>query len=694
MRSSSLILVLFLALLPAPVHALQEEDLPVRVTADVFRYDRRTRTLTATGHVVLIADDITIRADELIANLSTGEVRAEGDVRLEVAGQTIRGELLSYNLTTRLGTLYNAATTYTGPLVLGPVTLRAARLEGDPARFATGFEAFATTCDPDDPLVSFTAAEIGVIVGDKIVGRRVSVRIGDRRLFTLPYFIIFLRERRESRLAPVVGYSEAEGWFVKTAYSYSLSSSHYGILHADWMERLGLGLGIEHAYRIADGRGTALAYRLANRQTGGTDLRGVLAHAHQLTRVTQATLFADYFGRSFEAASPTSSFFTAFDLNRQDARSGTALFGAYSQTAFTSGAPDAFLTATLIHRQQLGERVTLDVLLPFSRFRSTFGQDDEMMPRLGLSYVGPRYFVTLVGDGRWDLDADGFTGDARYSIERLPELTAALIPFRLGGTSLAVQIEGGVGRFRETTVGTGLATLEAVRTDALVTVTGPVPIGRLGTLGLRAFTRGSMYSTGDGRLYAGGRLQYTHRFTDRFEGRAGYGGQTVRGTTPFLFDAIVGTTSTGDLAVVYRSSRLLLGAETTYDFQSMAPGPVTARALYAPGASSLGTALVYNPILGQIDRVEASLDLRLGREWRVEYFGYYDGLNGRIVHDRVSVSRIFCDCLGVSLTHLGLRNETWLEVWLTAIPWGRGRIGVGGRGGLLFDQPALIGPQF
>jgi len=75
----------------------------------------------------------------------------------------------------------------------------------------------------------------------------------------------------------------------------------------------------------------------------------------------------------------------------------------------------------------------------------------------------------------------------------------------------------------------------------------------------------------------------------------------------------------------------------------------------------------------------------------VQYIGYYDGLSGRVVHDRVSVSRIFCDCLGVSLTHFGARNETWLELWLTAVPWGRGRVGIGGRGGLLFDQPLQLG---
>jgi hypothetical protein len=88
----------------------------------------------------------------------------------------------------------------------------------------------------------------------------------------------------------------------------------------------------------------------------------------------------------------------------------------------------------------------------------------------------------------------------------------------------------------------------------------------------------------------------------------------------------------------------------------------------------------------ELDRLEASLDLQIGDAWRVQYIGAYDAFTRRVLHERASITRIFCDCLGVSLTHLGARNETWLEVWLTAVPWGRGRIGMGGQGTLLFDQ--------
>ena len=685
-------LILFAVVGPVPAATLLQEGipdeaLPVRIRADMFRYDRRTRVLTATGNVVLTFGDITIRARALVANLGTGDVTAEGDVRLDVAGQAVRGTVLTYNLTSRLGTLYDAATTYTGPLVLGAVTLRSQRLEGDPRRFATAFDAFATTCDPDDPLVSFTAEEITVVFGDKIVGRRVSIWIGDRRLFTLPYFIIFMRERQESRIAPVVGYTDAEGWFLKTSYSYYLNTQSYGFVHADWMERLGVGAGVDHFYQAGGGRGVALLYRLANRQTGGVDLRGIASHVQQITPNVQGAFFADYFGRSFAAEPPLTSLFSAFDVSRRGADASTVLFGSYLRSEI-DGSSGSFFASTLVDTRTLGPGLTADTALQFTRAALPGGRDDELTPRLALAYASPRALASLVLETRWDLDGDGFTGDARYTLERLPEFSVALVPVQVGTTPLFAQLEGGVGRFRETTIGPGGLTLDAVRADLRATVSGPLRVGERGAIGLRAFARGSIYTTGDRRLSYGGQAEYVSPFGERLEGRILYAGQGVVGRSPFVFDEITNVFSIGEASLAYRGPQLYASAAASYDFLSSIPGQLTARMIYAPRAGwTIGAATIIDLARRDLDRLEATIDLQIGEGWRFQYIGSYDGFTRRVVHDRASITRIFCDCLGVSLTHLGARGETWLEFWLTAVPWGRGRIGLGGRGNLLFDQP-------
>ena len=669
--------------LAAAIPAYAQEPLPVQIKADTFRYDRRTRVLTATGNVVLIYQDVTIRADALVANLDSGDMTAEGRVLLEVGGQSVSAELLSYNLTTRFGTLTDARASYFGPLILGPVRLRAQKLEGVPDRSVTIRGGFLTTCDEDDPVVHLTADEITVYLGDRIVGRRVSVWVGGRRVFTLPFFQIFLRERRDTRLVPIVGYSEPEGIFVKTTYSYVLNQHHYGFLYGDWMERLGIGTGVEHLYQFGEGHGAALVYRLENRQTSGADLRAILNHTQQLSPSFRAQVYADYSQRSFGSGPPTSALFGVLDLTHTSERSTTYLFAIAS--TITPGSA-SFLSGRLAHGMALSPQLTLDAFVDFSRVGGgSSGMDDEAAPRLAFTYAGGRVTASLVADLRWDLDGDRFPFDARYTVERLPELTFTLAAYPLGG--LVLQVDGGLGRFRETTVGLAGGTLDAGRADATLTLSGPIPLGG-GTMAGRAYVRGTSYTTGAARLFYGGQLDYTRSLGSGLVLRLGYSGQTVSGRSPFLFDQITGGFSVADASLFYQTTSLIAQASVFYDFQLRQWGRAVVQAVLLPQAGwVIGLAASHNLTLGQLERVEAALDLRLSDEWHLSYVGVYDGFSSRFVHDRIALTRIFCDCLAVSLSYLGARGELWLEAWLTAIPWGRGRVGIGQRGNLLFDLP-------
>ncbi len=660
------------------------DEVPVRIRAETFRYDRRTRVLVATGNVILTFEEVTIHADALVANLESGEVTAEGRVRLRVGPQEASAELLTYNLRTRLGVLQQARTEVRSPLVLGRVHLRAQRLEGVLDRTVSIREGFVTTCDPDDPLVHLTADEIAVFLNDKVVGRRVSLWVAGRRILTLPSFIIFLRERQESRLFPVVGYSPAEGWFVKTRYSYFLNDQHWGFLLGDYMERLGTGLGVDHFYRLAGerGQGNALLYRLANRQLEETDWRAILTHRQELSSALRLGLFADYSLRAPPAGPAASDLYLAADLSYRTARASTFLFSTLSSTSL---GPAYSFTGHLVHSQTISPGLSGDAIVRFSRTAGSLGIDDELVPRLVLRHFRPGFSATLVAETTWDLDGEAFPGDQRYVLERLPELTFALSPFRLGQSPLVLQVEGGLGRFREHTIAP-LGVTDASRADALLTLSGPVTLAG-GTLQLRAFGRGSWYTNGEGRLFTGGRADYVRPLTPLLEFRTAYSTQAVTGRSPFLFDQISGAFSFAEASLTYRTPGLFARASLTYDALAQRFGSLTAQAVAIPRPGwTVALAASYSPTFGRLDRVEASLDLRLSPQWHVRYLGFYDASTNQVVHDRLSVTRVFCDCLAVGLTYLGARQEIWLEAWLTAIPWGRGRIGLG-QTGLLFDQP-------
>jgi hypothetical protein len=663
------------------VVAQEAEEFPATLRADSYRFDRQAQIITAEGHVVLTARDVTLQADLLVASLQTGVVTAEGHVLLTVAGQSVAAEMLTYNLHTHVGTLFNARTEYRSPLILGAVRLRVEELTGDLARFVTIRKGFVTTCEEPDPIVFATADELQIYPNDKVVGRGVSLWVAGHRILTVPYFIIFLRERRETRIAPVVGYSDAEGVFVLTAWSYFLNENHYGFVHADWFDRLGIGMGIEHLYRFGGGEGSALVYRLANRQTGGPDVRTILNHLQRLGDVT-ARAFIDNREQSSATPPPTSSLFASLDLSTQTQQSSTYLYGTLSQS---SVGPVSTVTSRFADLRSLGPRLAAESFLDYSRNAGPAGIDEALFPRSTLRFFGEGLTATLVTETRWNLGTP-FSANL-YVLERLPELTLSPSAFRVGDSFLLGQGAVGWAQFRETTPGPTGRVLNAGRADVQVTISGPIPMWG-GTVGMRTFARESWYTTGDTRVFYGGRLEYAQPIGAVLDATVGYTGQTAVGTSPFVFDQIAGTLSLADTQLTYHTQDLLVRATGFYDFQARQYGNVVGQVFFVPQPNwSIGLAASYNVNVGRLDRAEASLDLPLSKDWHLEYSGAWDSVTQRVFQNRISVTRTFCDCMAVSLTYLGARNEIWLEAWLTAIPWGRGKIGIGSQGTLLFEQP-------
>jgi LPS-assembly protein len=62
--------------------AIADSDAPVEFSADQLTYDTRAEIVTVSGNVQMVRESNNLRADRVIWNRQTGEVRAEGNVRL------------------------------------------------------------------------------------------------------------------------------------------------------------------------------------------------------------------------------------------------------------------------------------------------------------------------------------------------------------------------------------------------------------------------------------------------------------------------------------------------------------------------------------------------------------------------------------------------------------------------------------
>lgn len=663
----------------------------MRVRANYLRYDRSRGVAYARGEAVVEYQDLVIQAEEILLDFNEMELVARGQVVLLEAGQRVTADQLTYNLRTRFGSLTAAETKWRDPLVEDPIHMKAARIEGNPEQRLCLVDAEVTTCDLNDPGTPYklAAREIEFIPQDRVLMRDVSLYLFGVRVLTLPFFILFLREPRQARIFPLVGYSEEEGFFIKVTTTYFVTDEHLGFVYTDWMERIGFGGGIEHLWRYDRGQGDYFVYILQNRRVGGTDLRLRLQHRHDFGGGFAVGAFYDLFQRQFGDGSVQSSLYTSLDaLYRGDVDSAN-LFASYTRSGVPEGTTGDSLSALATYDRRLSPNLSGRLQVPYTATGGAGYTDLEATPRLDLTYTGSTYTLQLIAEHRLDLDGDAYTGDAFGSLSRLPEIlyTGFPQPIRLGDVTLLLQLLGGIGYFIEDP-GSGLGRTSAIRVDAQAVASVAQVLDPRTSANGQVSVRASYYTTGEARVILAGTVGLSYRWTDEFTSRLVYTYKDNLGSTPFQFDRDTSRLHNARVQLTYRTGTFGADLGAGYDFIGARPDVVTLRVDWFPQPGwtvALGTQ--FDPTSGAFTMVEANLRARLSDQWEVAYRGTYTPTTGNLLHDTVQLT-YFQDCWAASATYRGSDQVLWLEVWLTAFPQARGAIGLG-QTGVLFQQPFL-----
>jgi lipopolysaccharide assembly outer membrane protein LptD (OstA) len=694
-RPWALVVLLVLGLASPAAPQAEGEGVPVRVRADYLRYDRARQVVYARGNVVVESEELTLYADEAFLELETSEVDARGNVVLEAAGQRVTAAHLTYNFRTRQGSLDAAETRWRDPLVRDPVHLRSRRMDGNPEQRLCLSDAEVTTCDLDDPGAPYklAAREVLYVPQDRIVMRDVSLYLFGAKVLTLPFFVLFLREPRQTRILPLVGYSEEEGFFVKVTTTYFLSEEHAGFVYTDWMERIGVGGGFEHRWTYGRGQGSYFAYLLQNRKVSGQDLRLRLQHRHDFGGGLAAGVFVDEFQRRAGDGTATRSAYWSLDGLYVDPVQSGNVFAAYSVSE-TQGAASSSLSVLSQYSRTFGTQLAARLQVPFTQNAGVGFTDLEAVPRLDLTYTGQGYSLQLVAEHRLDLDGEGYTGDNVFSVSRLPEMvyTGFPQPLRLGSVNLSLQVQGSVGRFVEfLPAAQGLESLDAGRLDTQVLLSGTHTFSPQTSASLQLSLRGSYYTTGDLRALVTGSLRVTQQLTRELVGGLTYSYKDSAGRTPFQFDRDPFRLNNVQSDLTYQSPTLTASLLSSHDFITAKPGPLTLRVQWLPAVGWTVTgAAQYALDVGQLTTAELQLRGRLSDQWEVVYSGRYTPATGQVSHDTIQLN-YYQQCWAASATYRGAEQVVWLEAWLTAFPQSVGMIGLG-QTGVQFPQPFLPSP--
>ncbi len=244
---------------PVMLQAQQEPAWEMEALSDAggVIYDFQTGIATATNGVLIKYAGAILTADRVMVDQASGEVMADGQVRVQRDDQVWASEHISYNFKTRQ---MRAEQFRTGR---NPVFAGGLGLGGDVSnRVYTATNAVITTEDNAEPVIKIRASSIKIFPGDKVVARHAWLYLGVVPVFYFPYYSQSLTVRGNN-FNFVPGYRSRYGPYVLGSYTWAVSESLEAVVHADYRVRRGFGGGPDVNYNFGRwGQGTAKYYYL------------------------------------------------------------------------------------------------------------------------------------------------------------------------------------------------------------------------------------------------------------------------------------------------------------------------------------------------------------------------------------------------------------------------------------------------
>jgi lipopolysaccharide assembly outer membrane protein LptD (OstA) len=234
----------------------------------LFEYEENTATVTDPSGVLVTYGEAQMTARKVRFNRHTGEVEAEGDVRLQRGKEVWIGERLAYNFVTRE---LRADAFRSG---LAPVYLTGQGLASSLTnQVHTATNAVVTTDNLAEPTYRVRARRLRVIPGKLIEARQATLFLGQTPVMYLPTYRRHL-VRHSNFFVFVPGYRSLYGPYLLGTYHWFPSTNVEVGLHLDYRERRGIGGGPDVSYDAGLlGQGQLRTYGIRD-EDPGNDLAG------------------------------------------------------------------------------------------------------------------------------------------------------------------------------------------------------------------------------------------------------------------------------------------------------------------------------------------------------------------------------------------------------------------------------------
>lgn len=259
--SAIVALALALLALPAVLLGQQQEETEWSIESLSKKpgseptYDYVSGIVIASNGVLVRYGGVVLTAETVGIHLVTGEAIADGDVRIQQGDQLWVSQHISYNFKTHQ---IEAKEFRTGS---APMFAAGAGLYGDLTNHVyTATNALLTADDVAKPGIKVRARKIVIVPGKRIQAYGATLYMGDIPVFYFPYYSRNLGPNSNNfNFTP--GYRSLYGPFLLGNYTWFYNEQLDGLIHLDYRERRGPGVGPDVNYRLGPwGEGTFKYY--------------------------------------------------------------------------------------------------------------------------------------------------------------------------------------------------------------------------------------------------------------------------------------------------------------------------------------------------------------------------------------------------------------------------------------------------
>jgi len=651
-----------------------EEELDISLIAEYITYEKidEEDLVIAKGEALLKYQDIEIKADYLKINLTTNLLFASDKVLFKQDETETYCEELSYNWKTKKIILLKLKAELTGEGVEGKIYYQGEKMENFPKTVELTEGSF-TTCELEEPHYHIVAKELIIYPKDKIIARNISWYEGKTKIITLPYFLIFLDRKTQLPILPKIGQNSKDGWFIKTYFNYYIDEKSYGTLYIDWLEKKGIGLGVEHTLEIGDennsGETSFYLYQIKEKDTDKFKLTGKLNYKQEFIEEnikTQVTL--DYSGTKAKGSAPYNILKSQFSLDKDGEKYNLKLTGKYNFSGKEIEDLDIDGNITLKHNYIFSDELNSALTLVYTDKNPADQEADrEFKPKWELKFKGKGYTLNMITEKRFDIDGDLYTGEnISKIIDRLPEFVFKNSSATIGDTKITYNIEASVAHFYEA------ATEEDNwRGEYIVNLKRPFDLSKNITLTPSGIFRQDVYLTGEARYLVGGKIDLKASSDNNFiSSTLSYNYNKSEGPTPFNFDYITPLTETASGKLTLKpSEKIKLDLSTSYNFVTENFGNLVGKLEYKPKDDwKMNFSSSYNLNTKEwTKKINSTLDLQLSDDWRIKYKGIVDLEDFKLTNSVVGITRDL-HCRELTINYKQATKSIWVEFFIKAFP--------------------------